>query len=208
MKVLLINGSPRKNGCTFTALNEIAKEFQNQGIDSEIVQIGTAGIHGCIGCGTCREKKSCVFEDDIVNECVEKMKEADGLVVGSPVYYASANGSVISLLDRMFYSGGGSFAGKPAAAVTSARRAGTTATLDEINKYFTISQMPVVSSTYWNMVHGSCAEDVQKDEEGLQTMRNLARNMSWLIRCIRCGKEHGIEMPSAERSHRTNFIKS
>ena len=147
MKVLMINGSPRKSGCTFTALSEIAKELHKQGIDSEIMQIGTDGIHGCIGCGTCKDRHSCVFTEDIVNECVAKMKEADGLIVGSPVYYASANGGVISLLDRMFYVGGSHFAGKPAAAIASARRAGTTATIDEMNKYFTISQMPVVSST-------------------------------------------------------------
>lgn len=207
MKVLMINGSPRKSGCTFTVLSEIARELHHQGIESEIIQIGTAGIHGCIGCGTCRDRYSCVFTDDNVNECVEKMKQADGLIVGSPVYYASPNGSIISFLDRMFYSGGSSFVGKPAAAVTSARRAGTTSTVDVLNKYFTISQMPVVSSTYWNMVHGGCVEDVYKDEEGLQTMRNLARNMAWLLQCIDCGRRNGIEMPKAEKSFRTNFIR-
>lgn len=207
MKVLMLNGSPRKSGCTFTALGEVAKELHNQGIETEIVQIGTAGIHGCIGCGTCKDRHSCVFTDDIVNECVEKMRQADGLVVGSPVYYASANGSLISLLDRMFYVGGSYFAGKPAAAIASARRTGTTATVDELNKYFTISQMPVVSSTYWNVVHGNCVEDVLKDEEGLQTMRNLARNMAWLLKCIACGRENGIEMPKAEKDYRTNFIR-
>lgn len=207
MKVLMINGSPRKEGCTFTALSEVAKELENQGIQWEIVQMGTGAVQGCIGCGTCREKHHCVFEDDVVSLCIEKMKEADGLIVGSPVYYASANGSLISLLDRMFYAGGSFFAGKPAAAVTSARRAGTICTMDEINKYFTISQMPVVPSTYWNMVHGSCGEDVRKDEEGLQTMRNLARNMAWMMKCIACGKEHGIERPQMERTYRTNFIR-
>lgn len=207
MKVLLINGSPRKDGCTFTALSEIRKELRHQEIESELVQIGTKGIHGCIGCGSCRKNYKCVYEDDIVNDCVERMQKAEGLIVGSPVYYASANGSVISLLDRMFYIGGGSFAGKPAAAIASARRAGTTFTIDELNKYFTIAQMPVVSSTYWNMVHGNCREEVLKDEEGLQTMRNLAKNMAWLMQCIQCGKEHGIALPEAEKEYRTNFIR-
>lgn len=205
MKVLLINGSPHEHGCTYTALSEAAKSLNENGVDSEIVWIGNKGIHGCIACGGCAKTGKCVF-DDGVNEICEKMNECDGLIVGSPVYYASPNGSLYCLLDRMFGLCK-SLAHKPAAAVASARRAGTTATLDGINKYFMIRQMPVVSSTYWNMVHGSCAEDVLKDEEGLQTMRNLGKNMAWMIKCIDAGKKAGIEIPAAETGSKTNFIR-
>ncbi|MBO5055082.1 MAG: flavodoxin family protein [Lachnospiraceae bacterium] len=205
MKVLLINGSPNAKGCTFTALSEAAKVLQECGIETEIAQIGNKAVRGCIGCGGCKEKKRCVFQDDITNEMIEKMEKADGLIIGSPVYFASPNGNLISMLDRFFYAGG-CFAHKPAAAVVSARRAGTTVTLDDLNKYFSIRQMPVVSSTYWNMVHGSCPEDVMKDEEGLQTMRNLGRNMAWMLKCIESGKENGILPPAAESGCRTNFI--
>lgn len=205
MKVLLINGSPNAKGCTFTALSEAAKVLQECGIETEIAQIGNKAVRGCIGCGGCKEKKRCVFQDDITNEMIEKMEKADGLIIGSPVYFASPNGNLISMLDRFFYAGN-CFAHKPAAAVVSARRAGTTATLDDLNKYFSIRQMPVVSSTYWNMVHGNCPEDVMKDEEGLQTMRNLGRNMAWMLKCIESGKENGILPPAAESGCRTNFI--
>ena len=205
MKVLLINGSPHKNGCTNRALCEVEKELNTNGIDTEILWIGTGSIHGCIACGSCSVTKKCVF-DDGVNEISEKMAECDGLVVGSPVYYSSANGSLYSLLDRLFGICP-DLAHKPAAAVVSARRGGTSSALDSINKYFTIRQMPVVSSTYWNMVHGSTPEDVEKDEEGLQTMRNLGRNMAWLIKCINAGKDAGIEIPDAETGKRTNFIR-
>ncbi len=198
MKVLLLNGSPRMNGCTFTALSEVAKTLNECGIDTEIVQIGNQAIRGCIGCGGCAGKGRCIFNDDAVNEIIAKMETADGLVIGSPVYFASPNGNLLSLLDRLFYAGD-CFAHKPAAAVVSARRAGTTVSLDDLNKYFTIKQMPVVSSNYWNMVHGSCPEDVQQDEEGLQTMRNLARNMAWMLKCIECGRQNGIEPPIAEK---------
>lgn len=206
MKVLLINGSPNAKGCIYTALSEAAKTLEECGIETEIAQIGSKAIRGCIGCGGCREKKRCVFQDDVTNEMIEKMEKADGLIIGSPVYFASPNGNLISMLDRFFYAGG-CFAHKPAAAVASARRAGTTVTLDDLNKYFSIRQMPVVSSTYWNMVHGSCPEDVRKDEEGLQTMRNLGRNMAWMLKCIESGKENGILPPAAESGYRTNFIK-
>lgn len=205
MKVLLINGSPNAKGCTFTALSEAAKVLQECGIETEIAQIGNKAVRGCIGCGGCKEKNRCVFQDDITNEMIEKMEKADGLIIGSPVYFASPNGNLISMLDRFFYAGN-CFAHKPAAAVVSARRAGTTATLDDLNKYFSIRQMPVVSSTYWNMVHGNCPEDVMKDEEGLQTMRNLGRNMAWMLKCIESGKENGILPPAAESGCRTNFI--
>ncbi|MBR5801042.1 MAG: flavodoxin family protein [Lachnospiraceae bacterium] len=206
MKVLLINGSPRQKGCTYTALTEVAKTLNACDVETEMIQIGNQAIRGCIACGGCAGKGRCVFDDDAVNEIIAKMEEADGLVIGSPVYFASPNGNLISLLDRLFYAGT-CFAHKPAAAVVSARRAGTTVTLDDLNKYFTIRQMPVVSSTYWNMVHGSCPEDVLQDKEGLQTMRNLGRNMAWLLKCIESGKKNGIEAPTAESGSWTNFIR-
>ncbi len=208
MNVLLFNGSPRKAGCTYTALAEVAKTLQASGVETEIVQIGSRTFQGCMACRGCAGKGICVFgQDDGLNEIIEKCKTADGFVFGSPVYYASANGTLISFMDRLFRVGSGALAHKPAAAVASARRAGTTVTLDELNKYFTINQMPVVSSTYWNMVHGSKAEDVAKDEEGLQTMRNLGRNMAWLLKCIEAGKAAGLEAPAAELAKRTDFVR-
>lgn len=207
MKVLLFNGSCRANGCTYTALSEIAKTLDLEGIDAEILQIGNAPVRDCIGCGACVGKGKCVFGDDIANEWIEKAKTADGFVFGSPVYFAHADGRILSVLDRVFYAGGSAFEQKPAAVVVSARRAGTTASLDDLAKYLSIRQMPVVSSTYWNMVHGKTPEDVAKDEEGLQTMRNLARNMAWILKCIQAGKQVGIEPPKAEKSHMTNFIR-
>jgi multimeric flavodoxin WrbA len=206
MKVLMINGSPHANGCTYTALAEIAGQLKKHGIESEICQVGQAAVRGCIGCGKCRETHRCIFADDPVNTCLDKMENADALIVGSPVYYASANGTLVSFLDRLFYAGD-CFAYKPAAAVASARRAGTTATLDEIQKYFTISNMPVVSSQYWPMVHGSCAEDARQDLEGLQTMRILADNMAWLLKCIEAGRKEGITPNRTEPRIMTNFIR-
>lgn len=205
MKVLLINGSPHKNGCTYTALSEVAASLNENGIETEIFWIGNKAIHGCIACGGCKDTGRCVF-DDGVNDVSDKMAECDGLIVGTPVYYASPNGSVYSLLDRLFGICP-SLAHKPAAAVASARRGGTTATIDGINKYFTIRQMPVVSSTYWNNVHGNTPEEVKQDKEGLQTMRNLGKNMAWLIKCIDAGKKAGIDIPVAESSEKTNFIR-
>lgn len=211
MKVLMINGSPNKEGCTYTALSEIAKTLKEEGVESEIVHIGSGPIHGCIGCGKCKDSDArtgrCIFEDDVVNQLIEKMEQADGLIIGSPVYFASANGSLVAALDRMFYAGRGCFAHKPGAAIASARRAGTTATFDQLNKYFAINQMPVATSTYWNMVHGNCPDDVRQDKEGLQTMRNLARNMAWLLKCMESGKAAGIKPPQAESTQRTNFIR-
>lgn len=207
MKVLLINGSPRKNGCTYTALCEVAKPLNECGIETEIVHIGAKPVRGCIGCGGCSGKGKCVFDDDITNEVIQKAKEADGFIVGSPVYYASPNGTLISLLDRAFYAGKSNFVHKPAAAIVSARRAGTTASLEVINKYFTFAQMPLVSSSYWNMVHGSKPEDVMQDLEGLQIMRNLGRNMAWLLKCIEAGKQSGIELPQNEFNNKTSFIR-
>ena len=209
MKVLLLNGSPHKNGCTYTALSIIAEQLEKNGVESEIVHLAAKPVRGCSGCGTCKKsgKKRCVFLDGGVNEVIDKLEAADGLIVGSPVYYASPNGTVLSFLDRMFYAGGSYLTNKPAAAVVSARRAGTTAALDAINKYFTINRMPIVSSNYWNMVHGSCAEDVLKDEEGMQIMRELGRNMAWLIKCIEAGRAAGVPDPVKEKPVMTNFIR-
>jgi len=208
MKVLMLNGSPHEKGCTYTALMEVAGELEKAGIQTEIMHVGGDLVHGCMGCGACSKLGRCIYSQDKVNEAVEKMKESQGLIVGSPVHYASAGGAVTSFLDRFFYSGGAYAAHKPAAAVASARRAGTTATLDQLNKYFMISQMPVVSSQYWNMVHGGCPEDVKKDEEGLQIMRVLGRNMAWLLQSIEAGKASGIAVPDMEKEKKkTNFIR-
>lgn len=208
MKVLLINGSSKKEGCTYTALLEVACQLNKNGIDTEIFQLGNKPVRGCIACGKCSSNHSrCIFDDDKANEAISKMEEADGLIIGSPVYYASANGALIALLDRMFYAGRTCFAFKPGAAVVSARRAGTTASLDELNKYFTISKMPVVSSHYWNMVHGNTPEEVKLDLEGMQTMRALGDNMAWLLKSIEAGKNAGISLPEAEVRQRTNFIR-
>lgn len=205
MKVILINGSPNEYGCTYTALAEVAKSLGENGVETEIIHIGKKPIRGCQDCEVCHRGK-CVFNDDIVNLVVERMRGADGLVVGSPVYYASANGSIVSLLDRMFQVAE-NLVHKPAAAIVSARRAGTTAALDVLNKYFLIAQMPVVSSTYWSMVHGNTPEEVLQDEEGLQVMRNLGRNMAYMLKCIEAAKKAGIEPPAAEKRCFTNFIR-
>lgn len=207
MKVLLFNGSPRANGCTFTALTEICEVLGEYGIESEILQSGNGPVRDCIGCGGCAKTRKCVFSDDCVNEWLEKAAGADGFVFGTPVYYAHPSGRILSLMDRMFYAGGERFAHKPAAVIASARRAGATATLDVVAKHLGISQMPVVSSTYWNMVHGSRPEDVKQDLEGMQTMRNIGRNMAWLLKCIEAAKKAGIEPPCVEKSVWTNFIR-
>ena len=202
-KVLLLNGSPHVNGCTATALKEMIAVFEAEGIETELIQVGNKDIRGCIACGTCSKKGKCVF-DDLVNETALKFEAADGLVIGSPVYYAGPNGTILSFMDRLFYSTGFSKQMKVGAAVVSARRGGNTATFDVLNKYFTISGMPVASSTYWNQVHGFTAEDVKKDLEGLQTMRNLARNMSFMIRAIADAKgKYGL--PEVERGAFTSF---
>ena len=205
MKVLIINGSPHENGTTFRALKEVEKTLSENGIGAEIITVGNSDVSGCIACNACAKTGKC-FKNDVVNELIDKLNEADGLIVGTPVYYASANGTLISILDRMFY-GTKNFAYKPAAAVAVARRAGTTATLDVINKYFMICNMPVVSSKYWNMVFGSNGEQAEVDKEGLQTMRVLGRNMAWLIKCIQAGRDAGVNPPQSEQSERTNFVR-
>lgn len=205
MKVLLLNGSTRENGCTYLALSAVAKALESEGIETELLQLGPRPVRDCIGCNRCRELGRCVFDEDVVNRLLEKAREADGFVFGSPVYFAHPSGLLLSVMDRMFYADGGAFAHKPAAAVVTARRAGTTASLDAIQKHFTIAQMPVVASTYWNMVFGPVPELVEQDQEGLQTMRNLGRNMAWMLRCIEAGKEKGIVPPAAETGHQTNF---
>ena len=204
----MINGSCNEQGCTYTALSEVAKVLNNEGIETEIIQLGKAAYRDCIGCGACRKLNNrCVFNDDIINQIIEKAEKADGFVFGSPVYYAHPSARLQAVLDRVFYAGSSVFAFKPGAAVVSARRAGTTASLDVINKYFTISKMPVVSSSYWNNVHGISAEQVSEDTEGLQTMRNIGHNMAWMLKCIEKAKNDGIELPRVESGERTNFIR-
>ena len=209
MKVLLVNGSSNPQGCTYTALSEIASTLENNGIETEIFQLGKDAIRDCIGCGYCKKNEGCIFKDDVVSELIEKAKTSDGFIFGSPVYYAHPSGRLISAMDRAFYCGGKYFAFKPAAAIVSARRAGTTASLDVITKHFTINHMPVIPSNYWNMVHGAqnTPDDVRKDEEGLQTMRTLGNNMAWILKCIEVGKKSGINHPQPEDKIRTNFIK-
>ena len=205
MKTLLINGSPHAKGCTFTALNIVAEELRKNGIDTEIVHIGNKDIRGCIACGKCAELGRCVF-NDMVNEVAPKFEQADGLVVGSPVYYAGPNGTLTNLLDRLFFSTPFDKRMKVGAAVVSARRGGTTAAFDRLNKYFTISEMPIASSRYWNMVHGHTPEDVMKDEEGVQIMRILGRNMAFLMRAIATERERN-GLPEKEVTRYTNFIR-
>ncbi len=206
MKVLLVNGSQHENGCTYTALAEVEKALNANGVETEIFQLHGKDVQGCKGCWACKKAKKCVFEDGVVNEFVEKAASFDGFVFGSPVYYASANGGLISFMDRVFYSGGKNLAYKPAAAVVSCRRAGASTTFDVLNKYFTINNMPVVSSNYWNEIHGNTAEEALQDEEGLQTMRILGNNMAWLLKCLSLGKQAGIEVVR-ERKIMTNFIR-
>ena len=206
MKVLLFNGSPeRANGCTYLALAEIAKTLEADGIGTETLSVGSQPVWDCIGCNHCQSAGLCVFEEDVVNTWIKKAREADGFVFGSPVYFAHTSGHLLSVMDRMFMAGRDAFAHKSAAAVVTARRAGTTASLDAIQKHFTDAEMPIVSSTYWNMVFGPAPELVDRDQEGLQTMRNLARNMAWMLQCIQLGKEHGVTPPVAETAHWTNF---
>lgn len=206
MNVLLLNGSPHKEGCTFTALSEVAEQLNNQGIDTNIVHIGNKPIEGCMACFKCKDTGKCIFTNDLVNECIELAKKADGFIFGSPVYYAGPNGSLCAFLDRMFFLKDKYYAYKPGAAIVSCRRGGASSSFDRLNKYFTISNMPVVSSQYWNAVHGSTPEDVRQDLEGMQIMRTLGKNMAWLLKCIEAGKET-IPYPEKEKRVATNFIR-
>lgn len=211
MKVLLVNGSCNKNGCTFTALKEISDTLNKQDIETEIIQLGSSPYRDCIGCGGCRksDEGKCVFDDDIVNTIIEKAKTSDAFVFGSPVYYPHPSGRLLSVMDRIFYAGGKFFEYKPAAAIVSARRSGTTASLDAIIKHFTINNMPVVSSNYWPMVHGSQnkPDEVKQDLEGLQIMRTLGLNMALMLKNIEAGKKAGVQKPQLEDRVLTNFIR-
>lgn len=206
MKVILVNGSPHEKGSTNRALDEIATTLRTEGIEAEILWLGNDAVAGCRGCSACRKLGKCVTED-AVNRLAPKLLAADGLVFGSPVHYAAPGGTITCFMDRLFYAYGGAMAGKPACAVVACRRGGASAAFDQLNKYFTISSMPIVSGQYWNSAHGTCAADVEKDEEGLQVMRSLGRNMAWLLRCIEAGKREGILFPEKEPAKRTNFIR-
>mgnify|MGYP000970158490 CR=1 FL=1 len=206
MKVLLVNSSPHEKGCVFTALDHLAQRLNTHGIETEIFSFGHTPVSGCIACGACRKTGKC-FKNDLVNEFAAKCETADGFVFGTPVYYAHPSGRILSFLDRAFYSGSGAFRFKPGAAVAVARRGGTTASFDCLNKYFGISQMPVIGSTYWNNVHGAAPGEAAFDAEGLQTMRNLARNLAWMLKCFEAGKKSGISLPETEKGNRTNYIR-
>ena len=206
MKVLLINGSPNERGCTYTALAEAQKVFEKNGIETEIVYLGKKPVAGCVACGICRKAGYCVY-DDTVNEVIDQLDDIDGLIVGSPVYYAGVSGQITSFLDRLFFAASTKMKGKPAASIVSCRRGGASAAFEIINKYFMMTNMPVVTSQYWNQVHGNTPEEVLQDEEGLQTVRVLAQNMIWLMRSIEAGKAAGVEYPEYEPKIRTNFIR-
>lgn len=209
MKALLINGSPHQHGCTYIALSEVAKSLGEEGVQSEILWIGNGAVRGCIGCQGCAKNGArCVFTEDRVNEAIDKMAACDALIIGSPVHYASAGGAITAFMDRMFYAGGATMRAKVGAAVVSARRAGTTAALDQLQKYFLISGMPIAASQYWPMVHGSAPEDVLRDEEGMQIMRFLGKNVAWMMKAFAAAKTQGILPPEPEAPRkRTNFIR-
>ena len=206
MKVLLINGSPHKHGCTYTALAEVAAELEKEQIETEIYHIGVKPIRGCIGCWQCRTTHRCAHTEDCVNEVIEKAEAADGFIFGSPVHYAAASGAMTSLMDRVFYADSQAFAYKPGASVVSARRAGTTAAYDQLNKYIGIAKMIMVPAQYWNMVHGSNPDEVRQDLEGMQVMRGLGRSMAWLLNLLANSKACGIPLPEEEKRLWTNFI--
>lgn len=207
MKALLICGSPNSAGCTYTALSEVEKTLNKNGVETEIYQIGKKPISGCLSCRACFKTGRCAI-NDCVNELADRLDEFDAIVIGSPVYYASANGTLTAMLDRLFYSAGKKMAGKVGAAIVSCRRGGATAAFDQLNKYFGISNMVVATSQYWNQIHGNTAEEALQDAEGLQTMRSLGENIAWLLRLIECGKQNGIEPPKYdEKRERTNFIR-
>lgn len=205
MKVILFNGSPREKGCTYTALTKVAEALENEGIETEIFHAGKV-TKGCLACGACSKLGKCIT-DDCVNEALEKIAAADGFVFGSPVYYAGASGEITSFLNRLFYAGGKNLAYKPCGVVASCRRGGSTATLDQLLKYPGIMQMPIVSSMYWTMIHGNTPDEVVRDEEGMQSMRVLGKNMAWMLKCIEAGKTAGINHPDPENKIKTNFIR-
>lgn len=208
MKVMLINGSPNQNGCCYTVLQEISQVFESDGIESELIWVGNKPVAGCIGCSSCRTTGKCIFSDDKVNEAVEKFKKCDGLIIASPVHYASASGAVTSFMDRFFFSSNkADLKLKPGASVVSCRRGGASAAFDQLNKYFSICQMPIVSSSYWNQVHGNTPEEVKQDLEGIRTMRVLAKNMAYLLKAINLAKENGLNFPDDEPKVMTNFIR-
>jgi multimeric flavodoxin WrbA len=207
MKVILVNGSPHKNGCTHTALNEVAKELHAQGIETEEIWCGVKPIMGCIGCGRCKDSKQCWYGEDGVNEFLKKVPEADGFVFGSPIHFAGTSGSIKPFMDRAFCSKLDIYAGKLGAAIVSCRRGGAQGGFEDLNRYFSIANMPIVSSNYWNEVHGNTPEEVVQDAEGMQTMRGLGKNMAWLLKCIEAGKQGGIHFPEHEAKVRTNFIR-
>lgn len=207
-KVLLVNGSSRQEGNTSVALAEVAAALEGHGVETETMWLGNKPVNDCIACGKCAELGGkCVVDNDVVNELIAKAAQADGFVFGTPVYYAHPSGRILCALDRAFYAGGAAFRHKPGAAVAVARRGGTTASFDVLNKYFTICEMPVVSSTYWNNVHGRLPGEAAQDAEGLQTMRNIGQNMAWLLKCIEAGKAADIDVPVAERGQMTNYIR-
>ena len=209
LKVLLVNGSPHKDGCVRTALSEIATALDKEDVKSDVFWIGNQALAGCIGCGSCIGKRKC-FREDVVSQFVQIMDNYDGFIFGTPVHYAGASGGLTSFLDRVFFIdefNGEHFAGKPAAAIATCRRSGATAALDQLNKYMTDCNMPIVPSQYWNVVHGNTPDEIRRDAEGLQTMRNLARNMAWMLKCFSLGKEHGIAFPVHEKHTMTNFIR-
>lgn len=206
MKVLLINGSPNKNGCTYTALHEVEKTLNENGIETELLYLGRKPISGCIACMNCMKTRHC-FQKDIVQEIQMRLDEFDGIIIGSPVYYSGPTGQLVSFLNRLFFATETRMAGKLGASVVSCRRGGASATFEQLNQYFTISNMPIVSSQYWNSVHGFNANDVYKDKEGLQTMRVLGLNMAWLLKCIEMGRKNGIDKPIYESRLRTHFIQ-
>lgn len=206
MKVLLINGSPNEFGCTYTALKTVEAELHNQGIETEIMYLGKKPVQGCIACRTCRKTMRCIFNDD-VNQLLDRIDEIDGIVVGSPVFFAQASGSLISFLDRLFYAAQGKFNNKVAASLVSERRAGGTAALDQINKYLTYTNMVLATSNYWNIVHGMNPEEVVQDLEGMQAIRILGQNIAWILKCIDCAKQNGIEMPEYETKVMYNYVR-
>lgn len=207
MNVLLVNGSPHPKGCTWTALNEAAQQLEKNGVQTTLLQVGSKAVRGCIACGKCRESGYCIFKDDPVNEGIDLLRAADGLIVGSPVYYAGPNATLCAFLDRVFFLKAAPYAFKPAACVVSCRRGGASASFDRLNKYFTIARMPVVASQYWNSIHGNAPEEAAQDAEGLQTMRTLGDNMAWLLKCIAAGRAAGIMPPTPEPWQATNFIR-